>query len=265
MAADGSSQHPQPPHHPHALNNISSSPYFPSQRQEQQHNVTRALSQQQQHNVTRALSQQQVIGRAARQSYARQKLPMRVQSLAAYANNSSVGRLPQQGSSSSYQQRSPTLSYGIPNSPPPRYELINRTQVPTLSSPPPPRHSSYGVISAAPPPRHSSIPIRQDDDDFNFRGRPSSTLIQVKPASEEAYSPDSDEVSFAAQQAEFVALGHGDGAIEKPLPKLSKSASTAESDRHIEMEVEKLAVRLQGEYVGIQPPSLFVVLMSVLF
>lgn len=239
MAADGSSQHPQPPHHPHALNNISSSPYFPSQRQEQQHNVTRALSQQ------------QVIGRAARQSYARQKLPMRVQSLAAYANNSSVGRLPQQGGSSPYQQRSSALSYGIPNSPPPRYELINRTQVPTLSSPPPPRHSSYGAISASPPPpRQSSIPIRQDDEDFNFRGRPSSGHIQIKPASEEAYSPDSDEVSFAAQQAEFVAVGHGDGAIEKPLPKLSKSASTAESDRHIEMEVEKLAIRLQGEYIG---------------
>ena len=47
----------------------------------------------------RSPSQQQVIGRAARQSYARQKLPMRVQSLAAYAHNSSVGRPPQQGTS----------------------------------------------------------------------------------------------------------------------------------------------------------------------
>jgi len=72
-------------------------------------------------------------------------------------------------------------------------------------------------------------------------------LIQVQPTSEEAYSPDGDEVSFADQQTEFMAVGHGEGAIEKPLPKISKSASTAESDRHIEMEVEKLAVSLRGE------------------
>lgn len=256
MAADGS-QYPQPPHHQHVLNRVSSSPYYTSQRQNQ------PPPSPPQTNVVRSPSQQQVIGRAARQSYARQKLPMRVQSLAAYANNSSVGRLPQQGTS--YQRTSSASSYVIPNSPPPRYELINRnqTQVPTLSSPPPPRHSSYGIVatpstSAAshftpptlsrppPPPRHSSIPVRQEEEEFNFRGRPSSTLIQVQPTSEEAYSPDGDEVSFADQQTEFMAVGHGEGAIEKPLPKISKSASTAESDRHIEMEVEKLAISLQG-------------------
>ncbi|KAJ2959350.1 hypothetical protein NQZ79_g5117 [Umbelopsis isabellina] len=373
MAADGS-QYPQPPpqQHQHPLNRIPSSPHYTSQRQ--------APNQ----NVARSTSQQQVIGRAARQSYARQKLPMRVQSLASYANNGSVGRLPQHGMS---YQRSSVTSYGIPNSPPPRYELISRPPIPTLSAPPPPRHSSYGVAASAtasssvptsssaqytaaphvgssssvrgrpnakplppahgqkplvnqqpvvnaqsstintqplplnqpavnlqsiingsaeqanlpvastqplPPPiqqptantqppqvnqaapnyqpqvthselpvhgqhgsptsqrarlpaRTSSIPIRQDEEDFNFRGRPSSTLIQVQPVPDDAYSPDGDEVSFADQQADFMALGHGLGAIEKPLPKVSKSESTAQADRHIEMEVEKLAIGLQGK------------------
>lgn len=373
MAADGS-QYPQPPpqqQHQLPLNRIPSSPHYTSHRQ--------APSQ----NVARSTSQQQVIGRAARQSYARQKLPMRVQSLASYANNSSVGRLPQQGMS---YQRSSVTSYGIPNSPPPRYELISRPQIPTLSAPPPPRHSSYGAAApatasssvptssssaqytAAPhvgsspsikdrldakplPPAHghrpsanqqpvvntqspiintqplnppvvnlqsavnsspsqanlpsastqplppttqqpivnsqppqvnqaalnhqpqvtlpeipvhvqhvsptskhsrlpartSSIPMRQDEEDFNFRGRPSSTLIQVQPAPDDAYSPDGDEVSFADHQPEFAAVAHGFSALEKPLPKVSKSDSTARADRHIEMEVEKLAIGLQGK------------------
>lgn len=373
MAADGS-QYPQPPpqqQHQLPLNRIPSSPHYTSHRQ--------APSQ----NVARSTSQQQVIGRAARQSYARQKLPMRVQSLASYANNSSVGRLPQQGMS---YQRSSVTSYGIPNSPPPRYELISRPQIPTLSAPPPPRHSSYGAAApatasssvptssssaqytAAPhvgsspsikdrldakplPPAHghrpsanqqpvvntqspiintqplnppvvnlqsavnsspsqanlpsastqplppttqqpivnsqppqvnqaalnhqpqvtlpeipvhvqhvsptskhsrlpartSSIPMRQDEEDFNFRGRPSSTLIQVQPAPDDAYSPDGDEVSFADHQPEFAAVAHGFSALEKPLPKVSKSDSTARADRHIEMEVEKLAIGLQDK------------------
>ncbi|KAM3579239.1 RHO1 GDP-GTP exchange protein 2 [Umbelopsis sp. WA50703] len=346
MAADGS-QYPQPPPHQHPLNRIPSSPHYTSQPQVPNQNVTRSPSQQ------------QVIGRAARQSYARQKLPMRVQSLASYANNESVGRLPQHGMPS--YQRSSVASYGIPNSPPPRYELISRPQVPTLSAPPPPRHSSYGVVASASassssstsssahymagphmassssmrgrphakplprvqsqtsrvnqqsnvssqsstvnakppainqpavnmqstvngfgpqvnqasvssqpqptipqppvlvqppsparqharlPARTSSIPMRQDDEEFNFRGRPSSTLVQVQSAPDDAYSPDGDEVSFAAQQPEFMALGHGIGAIEKPLPKVSKSESTAQADRHIELEVEKLAVGLQNK------------------